>query len=51
MPIAPLPYHGMSPLASLEVRGLAEDVGLLAEAIVDTVRESFLVLDHDYPYV
>ena len=36
----------MSPSDSLSLRGLIEDAELLAEAIVDTVRESLLVLDH-----
>src|SRR6478609_4374964 len=41
------PQHHPAPLsAGLSLRGLIEEAELLAEAIVDTVRESLLVLDH-----
>ncbi|MBV8708256.1 MAG: PAS domain S-box protein [Acidobacteriaceae bacterium] len=41
---SPHPYHP-SPSDNLSLRGLIEEAELLAEAIVDTVRESLLVLD------
>src|SRR5947209_9691844 len=41
------PHHSdPSPSNGLSLRGLIEEAELLAEAIVDTVRESLLVLDH-----
>jgi hypothetical protein len=42
---SPHPHHTL-PSDGLSFRGLIEEAELLAEAIVDTVRESFLVLDH-----
>jgi two-component system, chemotaxis family, CheB/CheR fusion protein len=42
---SPHPHH-TPPSNSLSLRGLIEEAELLAEAIVDTVRESLLVLDH-----
>jgi two-component system, chemotaxis family, CheB/CheR fusion protein len=42
---SPHPHHP-SPSDSLSLRGLIEEAELLAEAMVDTVRESLLVLDH-----
>ena len=39
-------HHHISSSDGLSLRGLIEEAELLAEAIVDTVRESLLVLDH-----
>jgi hypothetical protein len=44
--MAPPPLHQTSPSDGLSLRGLIEEAELLAEAIVDTVRESLLVLDY-----
>jgi two-component system, chemotaxis family, CheB/CheR fusion protein len=47
--LSPFPtHHDLASLSDgLSLRGLIEEAELLAEAIVDTVRESLLVLDHN----
>ena len=40
-------HHDTFPPVGLKMRGLSKDAELLAEAIVETVRESLLILNHN----